>query len=82
MVAFTNRPVPNRHILKNSTSMHESSDSQCFKTTTGIQLGPVAFDESRLVIIFLTISGVIEILCSFRLVLEGKKIKRYPSHKE
>ena len=28
--------------------------------------------------LFLTILGVIEILCSFRLVLEGKQVKRYP----
>ena len=39
---------------------------------TGIQSGPDAFDESRLVMTFLTISGVMEILCSFKLVLEGK----------
>ena len=31
-----------------------------------------AFDESRIVRTFLTILGVTEILCSFRLVLEGK----------
>ena len=30
------------------------------------------FDESRFVMTFLTILGVMEILCSFRLVLEGK----------
>ena len=28
--------------------MHESSGSQFFKTTTGIQSGPDTFDESRL----------------------------------
>ena len=33
---------------------------------------PVAFDESRFVMTFLTILGVTEISCSFRLVLEGK----------
>ena len=37
-----------------------------------------AFDESRFVMTFLTIVGVIEILCSFRLVLEGKKGKEIP----
>ena len=52
--------------------MYESSGSQFFRTTTGIQSGPDAFDESRFVMIFLTILGVMEILCSFRLVLEGK----------
>ena len=39
---------PFRHILKSSVIMHESSDSQFFKTTTGIQSGPDTFDESRL----------------------------------
>ena len=52
--------------------MYESSDSQFFRTTTGIQLGPDAFDKSRFVMTFLTILGVTEILCSFGLVLEGK----------
>ena len=37
-----------------------------------IQSGPDAFDESRFVMTFLTILGVMDILCSFRLVLEGK----------
>ena len=36
-----------------------------------MQSGPDAFDESRFVMTFLTILGVMEI-CSFRLVLEGK----------
>ena len=35
-------------------------------------------DESRLTLTFLTILGVIEILCSFRLVLEGKTGKETP----
>ena len=61
-----------RHILKSSASMYESSGSQFFKTTTNIQSGPDAFDESRLVITFLTTLGITEILCSFRLVLEKK----------
>ena len=51
--------------------MYESSGSQFFRTTTGIQSGPDVFDESRFVMTFLTILGVMEI-CSFRLVLEGK----------
>ena len=52
--------------------MYESSGAQLFRNTTGIQSGPDAFDESGFVITFLTILGVMEILCSFRLVLEGK----------
>ena len=61
-----------RHILKSSASMYESSGSQFFRTTTGVQLRPDAFDESRFIMTFLTILGVIEILCRFRLVLEGR----------
>ena len=51
--------------------MYESLDSQFSRTTTGIQSGPHAFEESRFIMTFLTILGVTEILCSFRLVLEG-----------
>ena len=58
--------------------MYESPGSQFFRTTTGIQSGPDAFDESGLVMTFLTILGVMEILSSFRLVLEGKTGKEIP----
>ena len=58
--------------------MYESSGSQFFRTTTGIQLGPYVFDESRLIVTFLTILGVTEILHSFRLVLKGKIGKEIP----
>ena len=43
--------------------------------TAGIQSGPDAFDKSRFVMSFLTNFAVTEILCSFRLVLEGKRGK-------
>ena len=58
--------------------MYESSGSQFVRTTTGIQSGPDAFDESRFVMTFLTILGVTKILCNFRLVLEGKTGKETP----
>ena len=58
--------------------MYESSGSQFFRTTAGIQSGPDAFDESTFVMTFLTILGVMEILYSFRLVLEGKTGKEIP----
>ena len=61
-----------RHILKSLASMYESSGSQFFRTTTGIQSGPDTFEESKFIMVFLTILGVMEILFSFRLVLEGK----------
>ena len=58
--------------------MYESSGSQFFRTITGIQSGPDAFDESRFVMTFLTILGVTEILCSIRLVLVRKTAKEIP----
>ena len=54
--------------------MYESSGSHFFRTTTGIQSGPDAFDVSRLVMTLLTVLGVTEILCSFRLVLKRKEV--------
>ena len=41
-----------RHILKSIASIYESSRSQFFRTTTGIQSGPDTFDESRFVMTF------------------------------
>ena len=35
--------------MKSSANMFENSDSQFFRTTTGIQSRPDAFDEQRLV---------------------------------
>ena len=67
-----------KHILKSSASMCENSGSQFFRTTTEIQSGPDAFDKSRFILTFLTILGFPEILCSFRLVLEGKTCKEVP----
>ena len=58
--------------------MYESLGSQFFRTTTGIQSGPEAFDESSFVMTFLTIFGIMEILCNCRLVLEGKTGKEIP----
>ena len=58
--------------------MYESSGSQLFRTTTGIQSGPDAFDQSGFVMTSLTIFEVTEILCSFRLALEGKTGKEIP----
>ena len=58
--------------------MYENSGSQFFRTTTGIQSGPDTFDESRFVMTFLTIVRVLETLCSFRIVLEGKTGKEIP----
>ena len=73
------RPCNNlENKILSETNIYESSDSQFFRTTTGIQSGPDAFDESRFIMTFLTILGVIEILCSFRLVLEGKAGKEIP----
>ena len=57
--------------------MSESSGSQFFRTTTGIQSVPDAFDKSRFIMTFLIILGVTEI-CSFKLVLERKTAKEIP----
>ena len=58
--------------------MKECSSSEFFRTTTGIQSGPDAFDKLRFIMTFLTTLGVTEISCSFKLVLEGKKCKEIP----
>ena len=55
--------------------MYELLGPHFFKTTTGIQSVPDIFDESWFVMAFLIILGVTEILCSFRLVLEGNTSK-------
>ena len=39
-----------------------------------------AFDESRFVLTFLTILGVTKVLCSFKLVLEEKTVRRKLNH--
>ena len=64
--------------LKSSVNLYESLGSQFFRTTTGIKSVPGIFDESRLVMTFLTKLVVTEILCSFRLVIEGKAGKEIP----
>ena len=46
-----------------------------FRNTTGIQSGLDALDKLRLILTFSTNFEVTEILCSFRLVLEGKTSK-------
>ena len=43
-----------------------------------MQSAPDALHKSRLVMTFLTNLGVIEILCSFRLVLDGRTSKDIP----
>ena len=68
-----------RHILKSLASMYESSGSHFFRITARIQSDTGAFDESRLIITFLTNLGVRRILCVFRLILEGKTVKKIPN---
>ena len=52
--------------------------AQYLRITTGIRSGPDAFDESRFVMTSLAILWVTQILCSFRLVLEGETGKEIP----
>ena len=47
-------------------------------TAINIKSGPDTFDESRFVMTFLTILEVTEILCGFRLILEGKMGNEIP----
>ena len=53
--------------------------SKYFRTTTEVPSGPGAFGKPRFVITILTILGVTEIWCSFRLILEGKTGKKIPT---
>ena len=64
--------------MKSSASRYDCSGLQFFRTTTGIQSGPGAFDELMFVMTFSTTLGIMEILCNFRLVLEGTKGKGTP----
>ena len=48
-----------RHILKSSVSMCNKSGSQFFRNTTGIQPAQDAFDESKFIMNYLIILGVI-----------------------
>ena len=58
--------------------MYETSGLEFFRTASGIKSCSGTFEEPRFVMTFLTILGVTEILCSFRLVLEGKVGKEIP----
>ena len=59
-------------LIEEFSCLKESSGSKFFRITTGIQSGPSAFDKSEFFMTSLIILGVTEILCSFRLVWEGK----------
>ena len=52
--------------------MHENSGSQFFRTSTGIQSEPDAFEHPWFVLIFLINLVVLRIFYIFTLVLEGK----------
>ena len=54
--------------------MPESSSSEFFRTTTGVQSGSL----TKLVMTFLSNFEVTETLCKFRLFLEGKGVKEIP----
>ena len=49
-----------------------------FRTTTETQSRPDTFDKSKFIVTILTIFGVTEILCSFKLFLEGKTAQEIP----
>ena len=58
--------------------MYESSSLQFFRTT----FGPDVFEESRSVITFLNILGIIMTSSILRLVLEKKQVEKYLSHQD
>ena len=47
-----------------------------------LEYRPDAFDDSSFIITFLIIVGVTEILCSFKLILEGKTGKEFWSSQD
>ena len=66
-----------RHILKSSANMYESSGSQFFRTTTGIQSGRDTFDKSRFVMAFFAFISFSEFCFRFRrfiLLVKKKKV--------
>ena len=65
-------------MLESATSIYENFDSKFCRTTTGMQSGLDSFEESRLVMIFLTNLRVTRVLYSFGLVLEGEKCRETP----
>ena len=66
-----------RNVSDGSANIYESFGSQFFRATTGIPSRPDTFDESMLVFDFFTNLGVTWILCSFKLILKGKGVKKY-----
>ena len=72
---------------KTSSDTYWTVQLVCKKVTAHSSLEPPleynqdqmhAFDKSSFIMTFLTILGVMEILCSFRLVLKGKRGKKRP----
>ena len=67
-----------RQIFQSFASIYEISDSKLFRPTVGIHSGTEVFDESSFITNVILILRVTEILYSYRLVLEGKKVKETP----
>ena len=86
VVVFSCRPFPNVLNYKdhwwNPPTIWKArllnKTPQFSRTTIGIQLGSHAFDKLRFVMTLLTIVGITELICSFKLVLEGKAGKEIP----
>ena len=53
------RPRSFKRVLKRSANMYKNSASQFLKTTTRVNSGPDALEESKLAINFVSILGVI-----------------------
>ena len=66
--------------MKNSAGIYDSSGSQFFRTTTGIQLGPDAFDKSRFFMTFKNHLMRYRNIIQFQISPKGKKqVKGYLS---
>ena len=64
--------------MKRSANMHKNYDSQLFRINIRIPSGLDPLKESRSVMSISLLLVVNEILCSFRLALEGKASKEIP----
>ena len=62
-----------KYKFERSTNMYESSYSLFFRATTEIEAGWHALGEP-IRVVTLAISGVSEILCSFRVLLYGETV--------
>ena len=64
--------------MRPSKNLENKTPSEIYRRVQQLCIKVQAFDELRFIMAFLTNLGVTEILCGFRLVLEGKTGKEIP----